>query len=157
MNFVAVVQLLSCVQLFVTPWTAAHQASLSFTISQTCWNSRPSSWWCHPVISSSLVPYSFCLQSFSASGSFPVSALLIRWPKYCSFSSSISLSNEYSGLISFRIGLFDLHAVQGTLKNLLWHHSLKHQFFHAQAFYGPTLTSIHDCWNKQSFDYIDLC
>ena len=60
--------------------------------------------------------------------------LCIRWPKYWSFGFSISPSNEYSGLISFRIDLFDLHAVQGTLKNLLQHHSLKHQFFRAKPF-----------------------
>ena len=64
-------------------------------------NSRPSSGWCHPAISSSVVPFSSCLQSFPASGSFPMSVLWIRWPKY--WSSSSSSSNEYSGLISFRM------------------------------------------------------
>ena len=83
-------------------------------------NSCPLSWWCHPTISSS------CLQSFPASGSFPMSwlfsnesALCIRWPKYWNFSLSISPSNGHSGLISFRIDLFDLLAVQGILKSLL--------------------------------------
>ena len=70
-----VVQSLSRVWLFVTPWTAARQASLSFTFSQSCSNSRPLSQWCHPTISSSLVLFSSCPQSFSASGSFPVSQL----------------------------------------------------------------------------------
>ena len=67
------VQLVSCVRLFVTPWAAAHQASLSITNSQAFSNSCPSSRWCHPTISSSVVPFSSCLQSFPASRSFPVS------------------------------------------------------------------------------------
>ena len=81
-----------------------------------CSNSCPLSRWCHPNISSS-VPFSSCLQSFHTSGSSPVSwlALCIRWPKYWSFSFSISPYNEYSCLISFRIDWFDLLAVQGTL------------------------------------------
>ena len=81
--------------------------------------------WCHPTVSSSVVPFSSCLQPFPASGSFPVSILWIRWPKYWSFSFSSSPSNEYSGLFSFGIDWFDLLAVQGTLKRLLQHHSLK--------------------------------
>ena len=68
-----------------------------------CSNSCPLSRWCHPTISSSVIPFSSCLQSFPASGSFPMSVLCIRWPKYWSFSFSISPSNEYSELISFRI------------------------------------------------------
>ena len=78
-------------------------------------NSCPSCWWYHPTISSSVVPFS-CLQSFPAPGSFPMSQFFASWPKYWSF--SISPSNEYSGLISFRIDWFDLLAVQGTLKSL---------------------------------------
>ena len=84
-------------------------------------NSCPLSRWCHPTLSSSVVPFSSHLQSFPASGS----VLHIRWPKYWSFSFSISSSNEYSGLISFRIDWLDLLAVQGTLKSLLQHHSSK--------------------------------
>ena len=79
---------------------------------RACSNSCPLSWWCHPTISSSLVPFSSCLHSFSASGCFPQSVLRIRWPKYWNFSFSISPPNEYSGLISFRIDWFDLLAVQ---------------------------------------------
>ena len=86
-------------------------------------NSCPWSQWCHPTISSSVIPFSSRLQSFPASGSFPMSQFFgIRWPKYWSFSFSISPSNAYSGLISFRMGWLDLLAVQGTLKNLLQHH-----------------------------------
>ena len=86
-------------------------------------DSRPSSWWCHPAISSSVVTFFSHLQSLSASGSFPMRVLHIRWPNYWSFSFSISPSNDYSGLISFRIDWFNLLAVQGTLKSLLQHHS----------------------------------
>ena len=76
-------------------------------------NSCPWSQWCHPNISSSVIPFSSCLQSFSGSGSFPMSQFFsIRWPKYWSFSFSISPSNEYSGIISFRMDWFDLLAVQ---------------------------------------------
>ena len=90
---------------------------------------------------------------------FPKESVLhIRWPNYWSFSFSISPSNEYSGLISFRIDLFDLLAVQGTLKNLLQHHSSKALLFSAITFlYGPTLISIHDDCKNHSFDYTDLC
>ena len=123
-KWLVVVQSLSPVQLFVTWWTAAHQASLFFTISQSCSNSCPLSRWCHPTISSSVIPFSSCLQSFPASRSFHYESVLhIRWPKYWSFSFSISPSNEYSGLISFRIDWFDLLTIQGTLKTLLQHHS----------------------------------
>ena len=91
-----------------------------------CSNACPLSQWCHPTTSSSAVPFSSCLQSFPASGIFSnESALCIRWPQLWSFSFSISPSNEYSGLISFRIEWFDLLPVQGTLKSLHQHHSSK--------------------------------
>ena len=93
-------------------------------------NSCPLSRWCHPTISSSLIPFSSCLQSFLASGSFP-----IRWPKYWSFSFSISPSNEYSGLISFRMDWLDLLAVQGSLKSLLQYHSTKASILQHSAFF----------------------
>ena len=72
------------------------------------------------------------------------SVLHMRWPKYWSLSFSISPSNEYSGLISFRTDWMDVITVQGTLKSFLQHHSLKHHFFSTQLFYNPNLTSIHD-------------
>ena len=90
---------------------------------------------CHPLSS--------CLQSFPASGSFPTGWLFISVVKYWSFSFSISLSNEYAGLISFRIDLLDLLAVQGTLKSLLQHHKSKTSILRCST-YGPTLTSIYD-------------
>ena len=80
------------------------------------------------------------------------SALRMRWPKYWSFSFSISLSNEHSGLISFRIDWFDLLAVQGTLKSLLQHHSLKALILCWSAFFTVQLSSLHDYWKNHSFD-----
>ena len=100
-------------------------------IPGACSNSCPSSWWCHPTISSSVTPFTSCPQSFPASRS----VLHIRWPKYWSFSFSISPSNEYSGLISFRMDWFDLLAVQGTLKSLLQHHSSKASILRHSAFF----------------------
>ena len=139
---------------FVTPWTAACQASLSFTISQSLLKLMsielvmPSNHLilCHPLL---LPPSIFpSIRVFSNE-----SALHIRWPKYRSFSFSISPSNECSGLISFRIDTFDLLAVQGTLKSLLQHHSSSALSF----LYGPNLISIHDYWKNHSLDWMDLC
>ena len=97
-------------------------------------NSCPSSRWCHLTISSS-VPYSSRLQSFPASGSFQMWILHIRWPKYQNFSFNISPSNEYSGLISFRMDWLDLLEVHGALKSLLQHHSSKASFLQHSAFF----------------------
>ena len=124
------VQLLSRVRLFATPWTAARQASLSTTNSRSLLtlmsieSVMPSNHLilCRPLL---LLPSIFpSIRVFSSE-----SVLCIRWPKYWSFSVSISPSNEHSGLISFRIDWLDLLAVQGTLESLLQHHSSKHQFF----------------------------
>ena len=104
-----------------------------------CWLSQR----CHPPISSSVVPFSSCPQSYPASGSFPVELVLgIRWPKYWNFSVSISSSNEYSGLTSFRIDWFDLE-VQGTLKSLLQHHNLKASVFWCSAFFMGQLSRLY--------------
>ena len=96
-------------------------------------NSCPLSWWCHPTISSSVIPFCSHLQPFPASGSFPSSQFFASGGQSIkSFSFSISPSNEYSGLISFRVDWLDLLAVQGTLQSLLQHHSVqKHQ--HSKA------------------------
>ena len=117
------VQLLSRVPLFVTPWTAAHQASLSIF----------NSWSLHRLVSiGSVMPSSHLISChplllltsiFPSIRVFANESAHIRWPKYWSFSFSISPSNEYSGLISFRMDWLDLLAVQGTLKSLLQHHS----------------------------------
>ena len=97
--------------------------------------------WCHTTISSSVVPFSSHLQSFPASGSFPVSQFFASWwPKYWHFSFNISPSNEYSGLISFRMGWLDLLAVEGTLKSLLQHHSSKASILWPSAFFTVQLS-----------------
>ena len=98
-----------------------------------------------PTISSSVIPFSSCLQTFPASGSFfsNESVLCIRWPKYWSFSFSVSPSKECSGLIPFRIDWFDLLAVQGTLKSLLQHHSSKASILQCSAFFIVQLS--HPC------------
>ena len=103
-------------------------------------NSRPSSQWCHPAISSSVIPFSSCLQSLPASESFPMSQLCTRWPKYWSFSFSIIPSKEHPGLISFRMDWLDLLAVQGTLKSLLQHHSSKASVLRLSAFFTVQLS-----------------
>ena len=142
------------------PWTAAHQASLSITDSRillrlmSIGSVMPSNHLilCRPLLLPSVFP---SIRVFSNE-----SVLHIRWPKYWSFSFSISPSNEYSGLISFRMDWLDLFAFQGTLKSLLQHHSSKASILRHSAkaegsifIYGPTLTSIHDYWKKHSFDY----
>ena len=120
---------------------------------EACSNSCPSSWWCHPIISSSVVPFSSCLQSFPASGSFQMSQFFTSGGQNIGVSASASVSsNEYSGLISFRMDCLDLLAVQGTLKSLLQHHSSKASILQHSTLYSPTLTSIRDYWENNSFD-----
>ena len=114
-----------------------------------CSNSCPLNQCCHPTISSSVARFFSCPQCFPASGSFPMeSTFCVRWPKYWSLSFSISSSNENSGLISFRIGWFDFLDIQGTLKSLLQHRSLKASVISiiwCSAFFMiPILTFIHD-------------
>ena len=111
---------------------------------RVCSNSCPLSQWCHPTISSFVIPFYSSIQSFPASGSFPVSQFFaIRWPKCWSFSFHISPSNEYSGLISFRIDWFALLAVQGPLKSLLQHHNLKASTFQRSAFFMVQLSHLY--------------
>ena len=119
-------------------------------------NSCPLSRWCHPTISSSIVLFSSCLQSFPASGSFLEMTLCIRWPKYWSISFSISPSNEYSGLISFRIYWFDLLAVQRTLQSLLQYHSSKTVLQHS-AFFMVQLSLPYLTTEKTILLAMDLC
>ena len=145
---IKVVQLISRFWLFVNPWTIAHQASLSFTISQTLLklmsieSVMPSNHLilCHPLL---LLPLIFLsIRVFSKE-----SALRIRWPKYWSFSFSISPSNGYSGLISFRINWFDL-AIQGTLKSLLQHHSSIALILRRSTFFMVQLSSLYMATGK---------
>ena len=145
------VQSLSCVRLFVIPWTAARQATLSITNSQSLLTLiyielvMPSNHLilCHPLL---LLPLFFpSIRVFSNE-----SVLRIRWPKYWSF--SISPSNEYSGLISFRMDWLGLLAVQGTLKSLLQHHSSKTSILCTQLSLESNSHIIHDYWKNHSFD-----
>ena len=139
----SLVQLFSRVWLFVTPWAAAHQASLSFSISwillklMSTESVMPSNHLilCHPL----LLPPSI----FPSIGVFSnESVLCIRWPKYWSFSSSISPSSAYSGLTSSRMDWLDLLAVQGTLKSLLQHHSSKASILQRSAFLTVQLSHL---------------
>ena len=125
----------SCVRLFVTPWTAAHQASLSFTISQSLLKLMPIE---SVMLSNHLI---LCCPLFllpSISSNIRVfsneSALRIRWSKYWRFRFSICPSSEYWGLISFRMDWFDLLAIQEALKSLLKHHNLKASILQRLAF-----------------------
>ena len=135
------VQLLSCVRLFVTPWTVALQAFLSNTSSwsllklMSIQSVMPSNHLilCHPLL---LLPSIFpSIRVFCNE-----SVLHIRWPKYWSFSFSISPSNEYSGLISFRMDWLDLLAVQGTLQSLIQHHNSKASILQRLAFFTVQLS-----------------
>jgi len=131
------VQLHSRVLLFAILWNAAHQASLSITNSWSLLKFMLLRWWCHPTISSSVVPFSSCLQSF------PASVLCIKWPKYWSLSFNICPSNEYSGLISFRMDWLDLLAVQVTPKSLLQHHSSKASILWYSTFFMVQLSHLY--------------
>ena len=156
---VVIVQSLSHVQLFAAQWTATRQASLSFTNSRNLLKLHVH--WINDAIQpshllSSPSPPAFNL--FQHEGLFQWVVSSHQVAKYWNFSFSISPSNEYSGLISFKIDWFNLLAVQGTLKSLLQHHSSKASAFwtswtSALSFlYSPTLTSIHDYWKNHSFD-----
>ena len=144
-----VVQLLSHVQLFVTPWIAARQASLSFTISQSV-NSCPLNQWCHPTISSSVIL--FCLQSFPASRSFPASQLFASGGQRI---GALALARVLPMNIQgwFLLILTDLISLLFKgLSRVFSSTTVSLSFL-----YGPTLTTVHDYWKKHSFDYVSLC
>ena len=153
-----IVQLLSPVQLFMTLWTAACQASLSFTISWSS-NSSPLSQWCHPITLSSVVPFSSSPQSFPASGSFSVSQFFPSGGRSIGASATASILPmniqdcfplALTGWISLQSKGFSRVFSSITVQ--------KHEFFGAQpSLYDPALTSIHDYWKIHSFDYTDLC
>ena len=137
----------------MTPWTAAHQASLIITNTWSLLN----------LLSiKSVMPSNhliLCCPLLLLPSIFPIigvfskeSVLCIRWPEYWSFSYSISLSDEYSGLIYCTIDCLDFLEVQDTLKSLLQHQSSKVSILWFSGFFSPTLTSIHDYWKKHSFD-----
>ena len=153
------VQSLNHVRLFATPWTVALPASLSIT----------NSWSLPKLMSIELVMPSnyliLCCPLLLLPSIFPSirvfsnkSALRIRWPRFWSFSFSVSPCDEYSGLISFRVDWFDLLAVQGTLQESF----LTRQFNNINSsmlslLYGPTLITTHDYWKNHSFNFMDLC
>ena len=150
------VQSLSPVRLFVNPWTAAHQASLSITNSPSLLkimfieSVMPSNHFilCHPLL---LLPSIFpSIRVFSNE-----SGLHIRWPKYWSFSFKISASNEHSGPISFRMYCYISLLSKGLSRVFSNTTVQNHQFF--GFLHSPTLTAIHDYWKNHSFDQMDLC
>ena len=151
------VQSLSHVQLFATPWTAARQASLSITSSQS--PPKPMSIelvmpsthliLCRPLLLPSIFP---SIRVFSNE-----LALHIRWPKYWNFSFNISPTEEHPGLISFRMDWLDLLAVQETLKSFLQHHSSKASILQCSAFFIIQLTSIQDYWKNHNLNWMDIC
>ena len=141
---------------FATPWTAARMASLSIT----------NSWSLLKLMSIESVILSnhlrLCCSLFMLPSIFSQhqslsneSVLCIRWPKYWSFSFSVSPSSKYSGLISFRIDWFDFLAVQGTLKSLLQHPSSKASISDAQTSLWSNFTPVYDHWKNHSFDHVD--
>ena len=150
----SLVQSLSHVWFFATPWTVAHQASLSITKSQSLLTLMSIELvmpcnhliLCRPLL---LPPSIFpSIKVFSNE-----SVLRIRWPKYWSFGFNINPSNDYSGLISFRMDWLDLLAVQGTLKSLHQYHSSRASILQHSAFFMVQLiTSIHDYWKNHSLD-----
>ena len=158
-HLVAAVQSLSCVQLIATPWTGAHQAPLSSTVSR----SPPK-----PMSIESVMPSNhliLCRLLLLLPSIFPSirvfsneSALPSRWPKYWSFSFNISPTNEHPGLISFRMDWLDLLAVQRNLKSLLQHHSSKVSLLQCSAFFIVQLWHPYMTTGKyHSLDWTDLC
>ena len=149
----SLVQLLSCVWLFATPWTAAHQPTLSITNSQSLFNSCPSSRWCLPTISSSVVPFSSCPQSFPASQSFLVSQFFSSGGQCIGVSASapvlpINIQDWFplgwTGWISLKskglsrvLSKSQFNTINDSVLSFL---------------YSPTLTSIHDYWKNHSLD-----
>ena len=134
----------------MTPWTAACQASLSITTSRSLLRLMPiksvkPSNLCHPLLLLTSV--------FPSTGVFTNESVLhLRWPKYWNFSFTFSPSNEYSGLISFRIDWFDLLAVHDSQESSLTPQFKSIDSSALRFLYGPTLTSVHDYWENHSFD-----
>ena len=147
--------------MFDSLWTQGLQPTRLLCPSLTprvCSNSCPLSQWCCLIISSSVSLFSFCLQSFPASGSFPVSQLFTSdGQSMLQYFSSISSSNEYSGLISFRIDWFNLLSPRDSHAISL---GLQFESINSSTpglLYDPSLTSIHNYWQTHSFAYMDFC
>ena len=155
------VQLLSCVWLFVTPWTAAHQLPLltccpsptPIAYSHSC----PSCWWCHPTVSHSVVPFFHCLQSFPASGSFQVSQFFTSGGQVLEFQLQHQ-PFQWTLRISFKDGLVGSPCSPRDYQESSPTPQFKSINSLALSFlYSPTLTSIHGYWKNHSLDYTDLC
>ena len=121
----------------------------------TCSNSRPSSRWCHPTISSSVITFSSCLQSFLASGSFQMSQVFTSGGQSIRASASVLPKNIQDWFPLGWTGWISLHSK--GLKSLLQHHSLKPSILQRSAFFMVQLTSVHGYWEKHSLDSVDLC
>ena len=146
----------SCSAVSYSLWPHGLQYAKLSCLSPTpgvCSNSHPRSQWCHPTISSSVPPLLLPPSIFPSIRVFSnKSVLRIRWPRYWSFSFSLSPSNEYSGSISFRMDWFDLLEVQGTLKNLLQHHSSKTSILQHSAFFIVQLSHLYITTGKAITD-----
>ena len=153
-----VVQSLSPVHLFATPWTAACQASLSFTNSRSLLKLITLSQWCYLTSSSSVALLAFCLQSFPASGAFPMSQLFSAGGQSIGASASASVfPMNIQGL--FPLGLTSLISLQSKGLSRVFSSTTVQSIssLMLSLLYGPTLTSIHDYWKNRSFHYTDLC
>ena len=148
--YVVVVQSLSRVWLFATPWTVARKASLSITISRACSNSCPLSWWCCLTISSSVVPFSSCLQCFPASGFFLTSQFFASGGQSIGASASVSVvPMTIQGWFPWGLTYFDLLACPRDSQK--FYPTPQFENINSLALsllYGPTLTSVHDYWKK---------
>ena len=155
---IIVVRSLKCVRLFATSWTAACQASLSFTISHSLLKLMSTESVMPSNISSSVSPFFSCPQSFPASGSFPMSHLFTPVGQSIGASAlaSVLSMNSQSWFPLGRTGLISWLS-KGLSKVFSSTTVQKHKFFSAHHSYGPTFTSIHDYWKNHSFDWTDLC
>ena len=137
------------------PMDCRRQASLSITNSQSLLKLMSIESWCHPTISSSVVPFSSQLESVPASGSFPMSQFFDQVAKASASASVLPLNTQDW----FHLGLIGLISLQSKGLSRVFSNTIvqKHWFFGVQLFFSPTLTSIHDYWKNHSFDYMDLC
>ena len=151
--FLSLVQLLSHVRLFETLWTAAHQDTLSIANSRSLLKLMSFSRWSHPTISSSVVPFSSCLQHFPASGSFQMSQFFTDWGGQ-SIGVSASASVLPINIQDWSLGWTGWISLQSKGLSRVFSNITvqKHQFFCAQLLYSPTLIPIHDYWKNHSFD-----
>ena len=145
------VQSLSHVPLFATPWAATCQATLSFTIPRICSNSCPLSWWCHPTISSSVVPFSSCLQSFLASGFFPMSQFLVSGGQGMGASTAASVLTMYiKDWCPLGLTLWFACCPKHWQESYPAPQIEDISSLVLSLFYCPALTSVHDYWRNHS-------